>query len=219
MVSSHITLTFIQCEYLSPLVLRKEVTRIIDAYGIGHIASHSFKRNSPTIFWNLIWHLTNQQLSVDAITQPELFLDHQNQALATAQRNGTAMQSQEQRKDSIKDDAPQANGLTSAGDPSRPASLLSVPPMIFASSSEVDGGGIDSARELSVTFSNVSHTPSSDASSGTTSTPATDSEADAEQNETTASTPTNRPPAFTSAPRCSSTSPITPIDDSKPDDL
>jgi hypothetical protein len=60
---------------------------VIDAYGIGHIASSSFKDTSPTLFWNLIWHLTNQKLQVDFIVEPEQYIEPSTPAPTPAKRS------------------------------------------------------------------------------------------------------------------------------------
>jgi hypothetical protein len=50
---------------LSPYVLRKEIARILEASGPELLCKEEFRRTSPSIFWNLTWHLSNYRLPID----------------------------------------------------------------------------------------------------------------------------------------------------------
>jgi pentatricopeptide repeat protein len=54
----------IWCEYLSPLVLHREITKLLQQIDGNYISSSDFHRNSPTIFWNTVWHFSNLRLPV-----------------------------------------------------------------------------------------------------------------------------------------------------------
>ena len=60
----------ISCEYLSPLVLRKEVENILVREKPEFLVSKEFRKNSVTCFWNLAWHLSNLQLPMEGILIP-----------------------------------------------------------------------------------------------------------------------------------------------------
>lgn len=57
------------CEYLSPNVLHKELDTLLrDTHSEtspgAYISSRTFRLRSPTIFWNLVWHITNYSLPI-----------------------------------------------------------------------------------------------------------------------------------------------------------
>jgi hypothetical protein len=60
------------CEYLSPLVLKKEVDTILLNKSGDFLASKQFRRTSPACFWNLAWHLSNLGLPLEGILIPAL---------------------------------------------------------------------------------------------------------------------------------------------------
>ena len=60
------------CEYLSPIVLRKEVENIVLREAPGFLLSAEFRRTSVTCFWNLAWHLSNLQLPLEGILIPNI---------------------------------------------------------------------------------------------------------------------------------------------------
>lgn len=60
----------ISCEYLSPLVLRKELERAIDQEGGAYLADPHLSERSPTLFWNLHWHFCVQHLPTDFLPMP-----------------------------------------------------------------------------------------------------------------------------------------------------
>eukprot|EP00474_Spongospora_subterranea_P009584 CRZ10042.1 hypothetical protein [Spongospora subterranea] len=56
------------CEYLSPPVLQKELDtllRDLQQHQGDYITSRTFQLRSPTVFWNLVWHLTNLALPIN----------------------------------------------------------------------------------------------------------------------------------------------------------
>lgn len=50
------------CEYLSPRVLEKELNALMDTASPNYLTSREFRTKSPTLFWNLVWHLSNYSL-------------------------------------------------------------------------------------------------------------------------------------------------------------
>eukprot|EP00808_Paulinella_micropora_P009343 g18473.t1 len=52
-------------EYLSPWVLKKEVSTLVERREAEYLTSKEFRRTSPALFWNLVWHLINQGLVID----------------------------------------------------------------------------------------------------------------------------------------------------------
>lgn len=52
------------CEYLSPMVLQKEIDTLLKRVDGKYLSSSDFHRNSPSIFWNIAWHFSNVQLPV-----------------------------------------------------------------------------------------------------------------------------------------------------------
>jgi hypothetical protein len=54
------------CEYLSPYVLKKQIQRYIEEYGIRTLLlpnTPTFRERSPSLFWNVCWHFTNVNLN------------------------------------------------------------------------------------------------------------------------------------------------------------
>ncbi|GAB5372851.1 hypothetical protein AAMO2058_001699800, partial [Amorphochlora amoebiformis] len=54
----------VRCEYLSPLVLKKEMQRTLESKGVGYVRSGKFRLKSKTLFWNLLWHFVDHRLPV-----------------------------------------------------------------------------------------------------------------------------------------------------------
>eukprot|EP00469_Lotharella_globosa_P010938 CAMPEP_0167775356 /NCGR_PEP_ID=MMETSP0111_2-20121227/2511_1 /TAXON_ID=91324 /ORGANISM="Lotharella globosa, Strain CCCM811" /LENGTH=202 /DNA_ID=CAMNT_0007665257 /DNA_START=87 /DNA_END=692 /DNA_ORIENTATION=- len=54
----------LHCEYLSPLVLKKEMQRVLESKGVRYIQSDEFRAKSKTLFWNLVWHFVDHRLPV-----------------------------------------------------------------------------------------------------------------------------------------------------------
>lgn len=54
-------------EYLSPRVLKKEVIHLLEVKPPRYFTTRAFRKSSPALFWNLIWHATNQCLPIDFI--------------------------------------------------------------------------------------------------------------------------------------------------------
>ena len=54
-------------EYLSPFVLKKELVHLLELRRPTYLTSRRFRESSPAIFWNILWHSTNQCLPIDFI--------------------------------------------------------------------------------------------------------------------------------------------------------
>ena len=52
----------IYCEYLSPRVLKKEVMHLLEVKSARYFTSRDFRKNSPVLFWNLMWSATTNTL-------------------------------------------------------------------------------------------------------------------------------------------------------------
>jgi hypothetical protein len=58
-------------EYLSPRVLKKEVIHLLEVRPARFFTTREFRKNSPALFWNLLWHFTNQCFPVDFLLRRE----------------------------------------------------------------------------------------------------------------------------------------------------
>lgn len=65
-------------EYLSPRVLKKEVLHLLEARPPRYFCSRACRRTSPVLFWNLVWHFTNQCLPVDFLLREETTTTRRN---------------------------------------------------------------------------------------------------------------------------------------------
>ena len=63
--------TELECPYLSPLVLRKEVETAVSSFSADLSSPDRFRRKHATIFWNLMWYLRHLDLPLDILVGAE----------------------------------------------------------------------------------------------------------------------------------------------------